>query len=699
MCKMAANGSCMRGKGTQVSVPMRVRRSAGGHCVSWHQAGKTLRERQARRHDETAKQWHRRKGSRSVVCKPLPQSEAGPKSRLARDLWSKRWPRRGRLVTSDLEWHVEGQASPITTPKGLAASMAGAEGCARLHGSRKSHWCRHPINAACGTETAQRLWCSTGRHPTFRLLFWPSISKHVGPGRSTKACFHSLHILEAPRPLCGTYNRMHKLQAVPPRTMKSSEGPENRDSHPQIPDSLPAKKLLIARRCNNWGTNTVDARPTPWKIADSQSPSRSNCLVKGTLHILAPSLHHSHAPPCFLWRGEGTHWTLAVPSPGCAPRVTGCIWGSVCASLALFSGSDGLQQIPVTASLETLRDAVRARARASPQRGQRLRTLSPHLTSSLTAGKWRNTALPRIPTRSVKGSLCLTLLHSMWWQQLAVIWYSAPARTCYRSTILTCSHTTPHEVRQIGGKRRRSRDKLTCAAHRSTAITAAWEMQVLPADLNASLYLNYMLNLTATGQMHSSAAFACVGSSVGICHHRAWYLLPGLSSTIRNEGSIWLNLRRHGILSSGVHVRRTASSNMNCRCHMALWLELCVFTSCIPQHLLLAVRASSFSTGRAGRHSETLQGNTAVQRTVSDSLNMLGGLQARRIPALPHVVTVVMSGPVEHPPAEGCCSARPHNPKTRLKHMPLVGDHLANSAVHKFSPDAVFSEIWATLVA
>ena len=31
--------------------------------------------------------------------------------------------------------------------------------------------------------------------------------------------------------------------------------------------------------------------------------------------------------------------------------------------------------------------------------------------------------------------------------------------------------------------------------------------------------------------------------------------------------------------------------------------------------------------------------------------------------------------------------------------MPLVGDHLANSAVHKFSPDAVFSEIWATLVA
>ena len=56
MCKMAANGSCMRGKGTQVSVPMRVRRSAGGHCVSWHQAGKTLRERQARRHDETAKQ-------------------------------------------------------------------------------------------------------------------------------------------------------------------------------------------------------------------------------------------------------------------------------------------------------------------------------------------------------------------------------------------------------------------------------------------------------------------------------------------------------------------------------------------------------------------------------------------------------------------------------------------------------------------
>ena len=27
------------GKGTQVSVPMRVRPSAGGHCVSWHEAG------------------------------------------------------------------------------------------------------------------------------------------------------------------------------------------------------------------------------------------------------------------------------------------------------------------------------------------------------------------------------------------------------------------------------------------------------------------------------------------------------------------------------------------------------------------------------------------------------------------------------------------------------------------------------------
>ena len=129
---------------------------------------------------------------------------------------------------------------------------------------------RSPIDAIPQQSTpphqqhvAQKLPSGSGVTPVVTPPSAYSSGPHVGPGRSTKACFNSLHILEAPRPLCGTYNRMHKLQAVPPRTMKSSEGPENRDSHPQIPDSLPAKKLLIARRCNNWGTNTVDARPTP----------------------------------------------------------------------------------------------------------------------------------------------------------------------------------------------------------------------------------------------------------------------------------------------------------------------------------------------------------------------------------------------------------------------------------------------------
>ena len=101
-----------------------------------------------------------------------------------------------------------------------------------------------------------------------------------------------------------------------------------------------------------------------------------------------------------------------------------------------------------------------------------------------------------------------------------------------------------------------------------------------------------------------------------------------------------------------------------------------------------------------------LQGSTAVQTTVSDCsvLSMLGSLQAEDSGfATCCDVLSAMRGIVEHILLQrAAVQPDPQNPKTRLKHMPLVGAHLANSAVHKFrslGPDAVFSEIWATLAA
>ena len=136
-----------------------------------------------------------------------------------------------------------------------------------------------------------------------------------------------------------------------------------------------------------------------------------------------------------------------------------------------------------------------------------------------------------------------------------------------------------HKVRQIGGKRCRSRHKLACTTHKSTAITVAWEMQILPAALNASRYLNYMLNLLSTGHVHSSAAFACAGSSVGIGHHCAWYLSPELvcwqGRLDDAQQRLYVTGRWQGhtgpTLSSSATalflcVRRSICNEMDCRC-------------------------------------------------------------------------------------------------------------------------------------